>query len=871
MKSNIVLSTLTVLILLFFSCRTNAPGSGPSLTDDDPVRAFYLDLAMWPQGEGELKGPYIDGLMANIGAAHFNLVLLANPGTPASVDEAIAAAHRHGLKLYAQVALPPGSDASTLARDKTASKQIVRDLVSAHNIDGLFIRISDQSLDLLEDIVVEAMVLKPYLVMAMVYADDWAQQKALQCLNLGIADLVIALHNTHSAVASAQESLWQTKVALPATLKKTSPEQALSLDLSAYLLYPPAAQLVKANGVEKITDSMGRIGIISSRPGKIVLETSKGALTLSNANWSIPYKFALLANGQAVRQGPWLEFRRRPATITNRHSFDLLCKTSYPAAAVSINGQAVKQYTTGIFFNRVTFQAGANRVRAAVLNNDGSTTFYEQEYFYQALDTSRQPFPLWINSKSLSPAMDLALLSTDTVRFSFQGSKGQNAYIVFNPGARRFICQRSDHDDYSLYSADIPMDQLGDSSPLQLTLHLEAADRTGNHKPHQLRLQQSLTLKEPSDFPMVQITQNNARLLYNLGEPRLGGPIRAELGPGVILKTNGKFGEHYRIRLSAVEHGYIHQSEVKVLPPPSIQPRFYISSMGIRPSDGFDQVSIPYLEPVPYEIYPDPHNKRLIITLFGAESSSTWVSHSNGRRMIDNVTWQQTTPETFQAYVNLKDAPMWGYDLKVEGRRLVLRIKHPLALNPTTSRPLGGLVVAIEAGHGGSNTGAIGLSGLLEKDINLDLSFRLGKILEGLGAKIVQIRSTDIEMTLNAKRDLAHASGAHLLISIHANASGGGYLQTAGASTYWHNPFWAPLATRVYDRLLELGLAEFGVVGSFNYTVTRTSQLPAVLVEQAFMTHAEDEEKLADPNFRQQMAVKISAGLVDYVQQLAKQ
>jgi N-acetylmuramoyl-L-alanine amidase len=41
--------------------------------------------------------------------------------------------------------------------------------------------------------------------------------------------------------------------------------------------------------------------------------------------------------------------------------------------------------------------------------------------------------------------------------------------------------------------------------------------------------------------------------------------------------------------------------------------------------------------------------------------------------------------------------------------------------------------------------------------------------------------------------------------------------------------------------------------------------MPAVLVEQAFMTHAEDEEKLADPDFRQQMAVKIYEGIVDYL------
>lgn len=117
------------------------------------------------------------------------------------------------------------------------------------------------------------------------------------------------------------------------------------------------------------------------------------------------------------------------------------------------------------------------------------------------------------------------------------------------------------------------------------------------------------------------------------------------------------------------------------------------------------------------------------------------------------------------------------------------------------------------------------------------------------------------------KRKKAILSDADILISIHANAAGTsrGYLRVPGTSTYYHNPFWAPLAENVYERLLELGLAEFGVVGSFNYTVIRVSQMPTILVEQAFMTHAEDEEKLADPEFRQKMANKIYEGIIDYL------
>jgi N-acetylmuramoyl-L-alanine amidase len=72
----------------------------------------------------------------------------------------------------------------------------------------------------------------------------------------------------------------------------------------------------------------------------------------------------------------------------------------------------------------------------------------------------------------------------------------------------------------------------------------------------------------------------------------------------------------------------------------------------------------------------------------------------------------------------------------------------------------------------------------------------------------------------------------------------------------------------VNEKLLELELNEFGTVGSFNYRVIRMPSRPAILVEQAFMTHAEDEEKLASESFRQKMAQKIFEGITEYLEYL---
>lgn len=561
---------------------------------------------------------------------------------------------------------------------------------------------------------------------------------------------------------------------------------------------------------------------------------------------------------------PWVRFLRLPEKVTYQPQFDVLCKSEYPAT-VSINGQTLKQYKTGIFFSTVTFTEGVNKITAEAVWPDGRKAVCEHAVIYEKRDLRRQPFPLWIERRSFEPASDMELLPDDVVKISFRASKGQEAWLDIKPGKKSLRCSREDFDDYSIYRAELPVRGLAAGTPHALNVRLVPAPGAPVKSAYRPDITRNITVRNPEDYPLLRVRNDYSRLVYNLGAPRLGGPIRSELGPGVMLKSSGKTGNSYRIRLSNTETGFISADDVETVAGTRVQPLYSVTSMSCGPSARGDVVSIPYLEPVPYEVYPDPDGKRLVVTLFGAESAATWVSHRTGCRVIDKLTWEQSTPETFRVFVNLQSEKIWGYDIRPSGRSLILTVRYAPEFDPAGEKPLAGLKIAIEAGHGGSGTGAIGLSGLVEKDINLDLSFRLGELCATMGAEVLQVRDSDVDMTLTEKRDKAINAGADMLISIHANAGGRGYLSVAGTSTYWHNPFWAPLAQTIYDRLLETGLGEFGVVGSFNYTVTRASQMPAVLVEQAFMTHAEDEEKLADPDFRQQMAVKIFEGIVDYL------
>lgn len=761
-----------------------------------------------------------------------------------------------GIDLTSAGVVTPGVSLPLLRKQL---REKVRDIVQGNPLDGFYVRISSSSQHIAGDLLAEAMLVKPYLITCVIPVDETATEMAEVYRSSGYADLVL---QAAEAMNIPGDGLPVT-LKVPAAVTTTPARQVYRLDLSGMEGVSQGTG-VKVNNQPFITDADGMVSFVLKGADTLSIETPSGITELPTADWCLPYIYAVEQGGTVKRTSPWVEIRMAPDDVTHASSYDFLCKAGYPSV-VSINGIKTKQYKTGIFFTNIGFSEGKNRVTVKAAGPDSVVAYYEYEYTYVKPEGPAPAYPLWIDTRSSEPSADMELLQEDNLKISFRGSPGQDGFVELKPAKVKYSCTREDFKDYSLYRALIPLKALAAGKSYSLVFTLQPAAGAPVKESFSSAPGRMVTVRNPQDFPVLKVKNEYSRLTYDLGAPRLGGPIRQELGPGVLLQSTGRIGENYRIRLSNKEEGYINEADVEPMPAGTIPPSYYITSMTCGPVGNSDVLVIPWSEPVPYEVYPDPEQKRLVVTLFGVETASTWVTHRSGRKVIDRITWEQTTPETYRIFVNLTTPEIWGYDIQSTGKSLLLRVKYPPLYDLDATKPLTGLKIAIEAGHGGDNTGAIGLSGIVEKDINLDLSFRLGRLLASMGAEVVQVRDSDKYMLLLDKRAIAVNSGADMLISIHANAGGRGYLSSGGTSTYWHNPFWSPLAEMIYRHLLEIPFNEFGVVGSFNYTVTRVTQMPSVLVEQAFLSNAEDEEKLADPEIRQKEAVKIAEGIMDYL------
>lgn len=178
--------------------------------------------------------------------------------------------------------------------------------------------------------------------------------------------------------------------------------------------------------------------------------------------------------------------------------------------------------------------------------------------------------------------------------------------------------------------------------------------------------------------------------------------------------------------------------------------------------------------------------------------------------------------------------------------------------------PNGRLVVVVDAGHGGPDPGAIGIGGLQEKELVLDISRRLQARLEQSGVQVVMTRNADIDLDLQPRVDIAQRANATVFVSIHANSINLSRQDISGLETYYYQS-GLELARSIHRSVIQgTGIQDRGVRSARFYVLRRTT-MPSVLVEVGFVTGRDDAAKLRTSSYRQQMAESIARGVLQYL------
>lgn len=180
--------------------------------------------------------------------------------------------------------------------------------------------------------------------------------------------------------------------------------------------------------------------------------------------------------------------------------------------------------------------------------------------------------------------------------------------------------------------------------------------------------------------------------------------------------------------------------------------------------------------------------------------------------------------------------------------------------------------VAIDPGHGGGDPGAVGVSGSLEKDINLRLSIYLQKYLEKNGATVVLTRSEDKALSevkkedLDARAEIVAQAKADIFISMQCNAIPDQSCQGAQVFFYPESTKGESLASAVQSQLWEetdqVKKREAQTI-SAPY-ILKAVDIPAIIVEAGFLSNPEEEAMLLDPEYQKKVAKAVYNGIFNY-------
>lgn len=171
--------------------------------------------------------------------------------------------------------------------------------------------------------------------------------------------------------------------------------------------------------------------------------------------------------------------------------------------------------------------------------------------------------------------------------------------------------------------------------------------------------------------------------------------------------------------------------------------------------------------------------------------------------------------------------------------------------------------IALDAGHGGSDPGAV-YKGRQEKDDTLDLTLAVGDILKKNGIDVYYTRTTDEYETPFKKATDANNSGADLFVSIHRNSSENPN-QYSGVETlvYSDTGLKAEVARNINNQLEDAGFKNLGVDERKNLVVLKRTKMPAVLVEAGFINNDKDNY-LFDEEF-DSIAQAIADGILESI------
>ena len=557
----------------------------------------------------------------------------------------------------------------------------------------------------------------------------------------------------------------------------------------------------------------------------------------------------------AAQQAPYINIinpSKQINQVANTKQFIIgnTCKN----CVLTINSKPVKVYTTGAFAMEINLLPGDTTLDIRA-ENEAKVVSKKISFLYTPTKPPTAVTAFDIENIQIFPEGNLIVSPGDIVKFKVKALPNCTVKILDNIALFEMPPQLT-NGLKGMYQGEYTIKETDTFNAKKIKAVI--IDSFGNKKEKYT----STTIQSMHTLLYdVAITKGKlAHLEFGLGDDRLGGAKIGYLDSNILLKIIGKVGTHFKIKLAKNRIAYIPEELVNLLPKGSFAPESLTAKCTVYGDEDFDYVKLALFNKLPYQSAQQINPSTITVDIFGATNNTNWITHLQSAQEIKYVDYEQITDDIFRLTIQLKHAQHWGHQINYVGNNLVIKVKRQPA-----NVSLKNLIIAIDAGHGGTNNGAVGATGVYEKELTLALSIQLQTALQKEGATVIMTRSKE-QFFDNKERILFYRdSMPDLLLSIHLNSSEDPF-KTSGTSTFYRYIGFKPLSNFIYKRMLQLGLKDYGNNGSFNFMLNSPIEYPNALIETLFLSNLEEEEKILDVNFRAAMADKIVLGVKDFLE-----
>lgn len=334
---------------------------------------------------------------------------------------------------------------------------------------------------------------------------------------------------------------------------------------------------------------------------------------------------------------------------------------------------------------------------------------------------------------------------------------------------------------------------------------------------------------------LYQVKKDNTPLrdtAFDYGMNRI-----SHLFEGTNIIINGKKGDFYRVFLSKNKEAWIHKDSVE-LAKESVEPKFI--TMNSETFKNASKHTIEFTDKLPYTI--SETDKEVVFKVYNPIVSDSSVYT-----------------------VNIRKPEKYTYETISHKGVYVFKVSD---LPKTEAKTLDGLTIVVDAGHGGSEKGAIGCLGDNEKDINLKIATELKEILSLMGANVLMTRECDGNIELCERVKLAKDNCSNIFVSIHLNSIPDikfDVHKNKGTSVYYYNENSKDLAQSVLNSVTEQLKTRKEGVKTASFAVIRPTEYVGILIEVAYMTNPIDSVLYTKEDFPRETAKAIADGILNYV------